>query len=179
MSEQDNEQVVETTTSTDETVVEDTQTVDDSEEVTAQEEKTYTAEQFKQVLARAKKAEAEAKSLKGTKETKPAQATQNINSSSLTEEVVERKILKSQGMSDALIEELSAIAKVRGKGLIETQSDPLFEAVKGIEADKLAKAKAKLGASKGAGSVKKEKSFNSVGLTKEEHKELWLKSQGR
>ena len=82
-------------------------------------------------------------------------------------------------MSDELLTELVALSKVRGKSLLDTQSDPLFIALKESKEAEAKSAKAKLGASKGSGSVKTEKGFDTPGLTEEEHKEMWKKSQGR
>lgn len=145
-----------------ETVVEETTETPEIEEVL---EETVPKSQFNQVLARAKKAEDALKK----------QPKENITNkqNSLSEEEVEVKILKSQGMTDDLIKDLKAVAKARGKSLIDSVNDSIFVAIKNEkEADGKAK-KAKLGASKGSGIAKKEKDVNSVGLSDEDHKELW------
>jgi len=125
------------------------------------------AEARRQLTARAKTAEAKAKPV----------APQLSNG--IDETMIEKKILKSQGMSDELLTELVALSKVRGKGLIDTQSDPIFIALKESKDKEEKSAKANLGASKGSGSVKKGKDFNTPNLTDEEHKEMWKQSQGR
>ncbi len=82
-------------------------------------------------------------------------------------------------MSDELLTELVALSKVRGKSLLDTINDPLFVALKSQKEEESKSAKAKLGASKGSGSAKVGKDFNTPDLSPEEHKELWNKSQGR
>jgi hypothetical protein len=140
--------------------VEETTTGEETEE-TPELEETVPKSQFQQVLARAKKAEALLRQ-------KPT-----ITNNPLTDEDIEAKILKSQGLNDELLNELKALSKIRGKSLIETQNDPLFIAIKEQKEAEVKSQKARLGASKGSGSVKKEKDFNSPGLSDTEHKEMW------
>jgi len=169
MSEQ-NEQVLDATNSNEELDLE--LELDDTEDVEAQE-KTYSESEFKQVLARAKRAEAEAKALKP----KQSNATQSINNT-LSEESIDIKILKSQGMDDELLKELTDLSKLRKKSPLEMQSDPLFLAIKKQREDEAKSEKSKLGASRGSGQVKKEKSLSSPGLTDAEHKALWRERNG-
>lgn len=149
----------------DETVEE---TVDSLKEKLAKEQ-----EARRQLTARARVAE---EKLKATAPVKVIPPTIN---NGIDEATIERKILKSQGMSDELLEELVALSKVRGKSLLDVQSDPIFIALKDAKESEAKKAKANLGTSKGSGSVKSEKSFGTPGLSEEEHKEMWKKSQGR
>jgi len=128
------------------------------------------AEARRQLTARAKTAEAKA--------VKPIEKPQQINNG-IDLATMEKTILKSQGMSDELLSELVALSKVRGKSLLDTQSDPIFIALKESKEKEEKSAKANLGASKGSGSVKKGKDFNTPNLTPEEHKEMWKQSQGR
>ena len=145
-------------------------TVEETVETPEVVEKTYSESEFKAVWARAKKAE---EALKKTP------AMDSITKGSFTEEQIEMKILKSQGMTDELLTELRAVAKARGKSLLDTTSDPIFVAIKN-EKETAGKAeKAKLGASKGSASVKKDKGFDSVGLSDAEHKQLWRQQQER
>jgi len=171
MSEQDN-QVVEATNSTEEVELVVDESTTESEAVESPEaevkEETVPKSQFNQVLARAKKAEALLKN-------KPKESINNV----LSEETIEEKILLSQGLSSELIDELKALSKVRGKSLLATTTDPIFVAIKEAKEKEVKEQKARLGASKGSGSVKKEKSFTTPGLTPEEHKEMWKSSQGR
>lgn len=128
------------------------------------------AEARRQLTARAKTAE--------SKVVKPTEKPQQINNG-IDETTIEKKILKSQGMSDELLEELVALSKVRGKGLLDTQADPIFIALKDAKEAEAKKARANLGTSKGSGTVKTTKGFNTPGLSDEEHKELWRQRQGR
>lgn len=161
------------TTTTDEELDLDLNLDDSGDVETLKADLEKEREAKRQILARAKDAEAKLKSLQETKVT----PKENINN--LSGEDVEAKILKAQGMSDDLLSELKAIAKVRGKGLIDSQTDPIFLALKeSREATEKAE-KAKLGASKGSGQAKAQKDFNSAGLTDQDHKELWQKSQER
>lgn len=97
---------------------------------------------------------------------------------SITEEVIEVKILKAQGVSDELITQLKKIARVNETSIIEAQSDPYFIAFKEkIEAE-AKKEKASLPASRNSGSVRKSKDFTSTGLSEEEHKQLWKDRMG-
>lgn len=135
-------------------------------------EDTVPKSQFNQVLARAKKAEAELKKTKSAP-TKTADTT----SAPLSEDVVDSRILKSQGMADELLSELKTIAKLRGKTMMECTEDPIFLALKENH-EKEAK-KVKLPAGRGSAPVKKAKDFSAKGLTPEEHKALWREAQGR
>lgn len=167
MSEQD-EQVVEATNSDENQELEIN--LEDTEEVVATE-KTYTEQQFKQVLARAKTAEAKLKE-------KPAEVTHNTNNA-LSEQDIEAKILQAQGMDKELLEEAKILAKLRNKSILEIQNDPILVAMK-EEKEKAIKAqKAKLGASKSSSQAKAEKAITSPGLSDEEHKALWREQRDK
>jgi hypothetical protein len=137
--------------------------------------KTYSEEEFKQVLARAKTAEAK---LKAT-QPKPAEPKQINNPNVPSEEYVQTTILKAQGVSQDEIDYLKKLAAVNGTGLIEAQNDDLFKAFKQKKESDSKAQKAQLGASRGSGQVRKEKTLNTPGLTEAEHKELWKQRQGR
>jgi hypothetical protein len=151
--------------------------LEDTEDVEALKEnleKERTAKQ--QILARAKKAEADLKALKAASQTT---ATQTTTSNALTADEIDMRVLKAQGMSDELIGQLSKVAKVTGKSLFDAQSDEIFIAMKTKhEAEEKAE-KAKLGVSRGSGSAKKEKEINTPGLSEADHKELWRKQNGQ
>lgn len=168
-------QGVDTINSTEEEVIVETEEVEESPEETetVEQEKTYTeselkqkiSEANKQILARAKKAEAALKT----------KADANITKSTVSEADIEKKILLSQGMSQELLSEAEALAKVRGVSLLEVQTDPIFvEIKKSKEAQK-----ARLPASKGSGSVKEKKTFNTPGLTPAERKTMWKEMQSQ
>ena len=168
----DDESNVAVDTNTDETVVLDETT--DTEDVDAIKQQLAEAEEAKrQLTARAHKAEAELKARK-------AEAPQpNSVNNGLDSDAVDVKILQSQGMSEDLITELKALAKVRGTSILATQLDPIFVAMKKEKDAEEKSKKASLPASRGSGSPSVKKGFNTPGLTKEEHKELWLAKQGR
>lgn len=155
-------------------VVEETEVTPEgtTDEPAPEVEETVSKDQFNQVLARAKKAEAQLK----VQKTQQPKATIN---NSITQDQIDISILKSQGLSPELISELQALAKVRGKSLIDTQDDPIFLAIKGQKEAEAKAQKAKLGASKGSGSVKTQKNLNSPGLTKEEHQAMWREAMGK
>jgi len=170
MSENDNE-VLEATNSNEEQELEIN--LDDNDDVEVQE-KTYSEKEFKQVLARAKNAEAKLKS-----NPKPAEANQNTQNSPASLETIEETILKAQGESQEMIDQLKKIAQVTGKTLIDARQDPYFIALKKAKEDEVKSAKAKLPASRGSGTAKQEKSFNTPGLTEAEFKDLWREKMGK
>ena len=155
-------------------VIEDT-TVDETVETHAEDsdetvEDSIPKSQFNQVLARAKKAEYELKAFKS----KPVA---KVTSNAVSEVDIDSRVLKAQGMSDDLLSELKVIAQLRGKTMIECQTDPLFIALK-ANVEEEAK-RVKLPASRGSSSVKKTKDFNTPGLSEAEFKELWKAHNSR
>ena len=174
MSEQDQDTV--TTTTEQETELE--LNLDNTEDVDALKQKLAELEEAKrQITARAHKAEAEAKALKA--KTQTSSDTQTINNNSLTEESVDVKILESQGVDSESIAMLKDISKVKGISLLAAQHNDIYKTWKSNQEATAKAEKAKLGASRGSGSAKVEKAFTSAGLSDEDHKSLWLKSQGR
>ncbi len=149
------------------------ETTEETAEVeTSQEnEETVTRSQFNQVLARAKKAE------DLLKKNPSAQVITN-KQNSLSEEEVEVKILKAQGMEAGLISELRVVAKARNKSLLDSTTDPIFLAIKAQQEADVKATKSRMPASRGASSVKMEKSINSIGLSAEEHKARWNEMRG-
>lgn len=170
MSEQDNE-VLETISSNEEVnLEEETQDTEDVDALKDTIERNRIANQ--QILARAKKAEAELKALKGQ-----ATATQNTTNN-LSSEDVEVSILKAQKTSDDEIAYLKKLAKVNGTSIIDAQSDEIYLGWKAKKEAEEKSEKAKLGASRGSGSAKKEKTINTPNLSDEEHKALWKEQNG-
>jgi len=95
--------------------------------------------------------------------------------SPLSEELMDIKILKSQGVKEEHIAYLKKIAKVNGTSLIDAKNDELYQAyVEKQEAEEKAR-KAAMGASRGAGRKEVQKTTN---LTPDEHKEIWRKATG-
>ena len=171
MSDED-KKVLEATSSNEEENLEE-EIENDTEDVDAlksQVEKDKVAKQ--QILARAKKAEAE---LKALKEQKP-DATLNTN---LTTEDIETSILKAQKVSDDEITYLKKLAKVNGTSIIDAQSDEIYIGWKAKREAEEKSEKAKLGTSKGSGSAKKEKDINTSNLSEAEHKALWQENKDK
>ena len=162
---------VESTTSTEEL---DLDQVGDEETGTPviSEEDAKKLEQFPHIVARAKKAEAELKALKDAGPTAPQ--TSNVPDIDL-----DSRILKSQGMSDELLNALKKVASVTGKSLIDAQADEVFIAIKNKSEVEEKSSRASLPASKGSGAAKAKEDTTIPNLSAEKHKELWLKNQGR
>jgi len=127
--------------------------------------------------ARAKKAEALLVQRK-KQEKKQVRPVQTAQTNTLTEEAVEIKILKAQGVTEDQISQLKKIARVNETSVIDAQSDPYFVAWKEAREQEAKANKAKLPAARGSSSVSKAKNFNSPELTEAEHKELWKQRQG-
>lgn len=129
-----------------------------------------------QLTARAKKAEADLKELK-TQLDKQSSDNSEGKQSIATPDVDER-VLKANGMADELLKELKVVAQVRGVGLIEAQSDPVFASIRENYEKEVKAKEASLGTSKGSGQPKPKKDFNTPGLSKDEHKELFKQRLG-
>lgn len=175
MSEQD--QVLETTNSNEEVVLEETTEEENLEALKAEnEELRKKAEQFPNVVARAKKAEEE---LKAYKAKAASETTQTLEEkSTLTERDVDVKILQSQGLDEEAIEFLKKLAAVNGTSVLAAQSDELYSSFKDKREAKEKSEKAALGASRGSSPSKKQKDTTTPGLSDEDHKALWKQKQG-
>lgn len=99
---------------------------------------------------------------------KATEATQKTPPSS-----VEETVLLAQGMSEDLLSELKAVAKVRNVSLIKAQADPIFTMIKEKFEKDLKQKEASLPASRGSSSAKVKKDFNTPNLTREEHKRMF------
>lgn len=134
-------------------------------------------EALKQQNARARKAEAALKEIAeggGREERKPEQKPAASDPLDM-----DRRILKAQGLDPDLLKHLEEVAKLRGVGLIEAQSDPLYVTYK-TDFDKKKKSEeASLGGSKGSGSKKGEKSPSTPGLSRDEHKKMFEERQSQ
>jgi hypothetical protein len=129
------------------------------------EAKTYSQEEWNQLHQRAKRAEAELKTLKPLAKA-PAQVPTSPQS-------VEETVLLANGMPDELLVSLKKVAAVEGiSSFIKAQTSPLFVAIKEkFEREQKQKASS-MPASRGAGSVKAQKDFKTPGLTAAEHKAM-------
>lgn len=156
--------------------------LDDTEDVEAlKEQLEREREARRQLTARAKKTEAELRNLRDSqpKETKTPESTQlTKTNNALTEDEIDARVLRLQGMSEELLNKLKSVAKATGKSMIEAQSDEVFVIMKEKMEAEAKSEKAKLGASKGSGSVKKGKDLSTPGLTDAEHKALWREKMG-
>lgn len=172
------QQVVDTTNSTEEVVLDEETTEDEGVTLSIEEhaELLKKAEQFPNVVARAKKAEDEAKKLR-TKVVTEESST--INNSALSEENVDVKILQSQGIDEEDIEYLKKLAKVNETSLLAAQHDELYISHRTQKEVKEKAEKALLGTSKGSGQMKKGKNFSTPGLSDADHKEMWRKAEGK
>jgi len=169
------DQEVESTISNEELELEQEQ--DDTEDVEElKEQLTKAREAQRQILARAKKAEAQLKERPSQVTKDEAKPTQFTNT--LTAEDVEVKILQTQKVSEDEIAYLKKIAAINGTSLIEAMEDPIYTGFKDKkEADKKSE-NARLGASRGSSSVRKENTTSTPGLSKADHKDLWRKANG-
>lgn len=99
--------------------------------------------------------------------------------SALTEEAVEEKILRANGLDSESVSQLKKIARLNNSSLLDAQNDPIYIAWKKNDQEAKEKAANRLGASKGSSTVKPKKDFQTPGLTDEEHKEMWKRNEGR
>jgi len=137
------------------------------EEAVALKEKLAKLEEEKRhLLARAKKAEAQAKSKRTDLETPDVPSSESVD----------ERILKANGMPEELLKELKRVARFSETDLISAQNDPMFTAIKAKFEQEQRDKEASLGASKGSGTVRQSKTLSTPGLKAEEHKLLWEKA---
>ena len=163
MPDEDKQDVVTTTTNDEQDIEINLDDTDDVETLKAQLNEALEAK--RQLTARAKTAEAK------LKET-PKSAEPNLNKDALSKEETELLILQSKGIDKELLSEMKTLAKVRGKSILEIENDPIFIAMKDEREARAKAEKSKLGASRGSGTQKVQKTFNTPGLTDEEHREM-------
>ncbi len=166
MTEEVKDVAVDENTEVEETTNSNTNGNEDTVDLAEQLEKERTAKI--QILARAKKAEEELKSLKAR-----SQDNKN-NDPQLSDELK----LIARGLSDDEIEQAKIIAKGRDIALTEAIKDPLFTIFQADLKEKQRKEKAKLGASKGSGESKEENEIKP-GMSREEHQEVFKKLVGK
>lgn len=92
---------------------------------------------------------------------------------------VERTVLEAQGMPEELLTILEKVSKLEGTSLLAATKDPLFIASKEKYEQEQRLKEAQVGASKGSGAGASKVSFDTPGLSKDQHKELWKKAVGR
>lgn len=147
---------------------------DDSDDIDALKEQLEQAREAKrQILARAKNAEAKLKSMSSQTTQSEPKPNQPINNPVMTAEDVEVRILKTQKVSDDEIAYLKKIAAINGCSVIEAMEDEVYLNFKEKKEASEKSEKARLGVSRGSSSVRKEKEISQPGLTDADHKELW------
>jgi len=123
---------------------------------------------YENQVKRAEKAEAELKA----KAVQPAPTVQPTPTQPSPAVDVDERILKANGMPDELLTKLKDIAAFRKVNLIDAQKDALFVAEKAqFDKDELSK-KASVRSSRGSSVPQAEKTINTPGLTRAEHKAL-------
>ena len=148
-------------------VVQDEEQVD-TVEVEEVEESAETIETEEDALAKAQAEAAKYRRLfEKTQKAKPVQTQTQA-----TPLNVEETVLLATGMEESLLETLKKVAAVSGTSLIKAQNDPIFVAVKEKFEREKKSSSASLGASRGSGSVKAQKSLSTPGLSREEHMKL-------
>lgn len=145
--------------------MEETEIVED--EVVEVDETNTEQEQPESIDWEARAKKAEALIIKNKKAPVAEKPTEQATPSN-----VEEIVLQANGMSDELLTQLKKVAAINGTSLIKAQNDPIFVAVKEKFEREIKQESASLGASKGAGSVKAQKTFATPGLSAEEHKKL-------
>lgn len=152
------------------------------DEVVEQEENTTTEEVSEEsnddtvTLSKSEysKLKRQAIAYKANKSEKVEVKEEKTTTNNFSEEVIEVKILKSKGVSDDDINELKALAKVRGKSLLEVEtSDPIWLSIKETRESEAKAKQARLGASRSSGTAKQEKTTNTPNISSEDHKNLW------
>lgn len=144
------------------------ETIAETDSLEVIKQKYEKAEQARlQITARAKKAEAELKTLK--QQNQPLQD----NPTALSREEI---ILLAQGVDDKALELLKKIQKVNGGSLLEAKEDDIFKSYQDkIERERLSE-KSRLGASRGSGRIET-KSLS--GMSKDDHMQAWKDAVGR
>jgi len=141
----------------------------DTDSVEVIKQKYERAEQARlQITARAKKAEAELKTLK--------QQNQNLQDKPTDSLSRDEVILLAQGVDEKSLELLKKIQKVNGGSLLQAKEDELFKTYQEkLEREKLSE-KSRLGASRGSGRIET-KSVSS--MSRDDHAQAWKEAVGR
>jgi hypothetical protein len=117
---------------------------------------------LKAILIRKKKGESEGK------EVKPQAQTEGLSKDEL--------IAFAQGHSEEEVEMLKKISQVEGVSLKDAKESVMFKAYKDAKDAEIKAQKAQLSASKGSGGKGAQKAFNTPGLSRDEHRELFKKA---
>lgn len=164
MSEQELDEKVDSSTTTD-----DSQESEDS----TVESKSVPYERFKEVneeLKRLKQERLEAV----TKKDEP-KATPKPDNSALTEDDI---LVITTIQDKELINTAREIAKLKGVSLAEAAESTMFKLAKAEREEQVKQEKVQMEASRGSGNRGKKKTFQSKGLTPQEHKQMWKEKMG-
>lgn len=145
----------------------------EQEEITSEEAEESNDETVTLTKSEYSKLKRQAIAYKANKSEKPEVKETQTTTNAISEEDIEVKILISQGVDAELLEEMKALAKVRGKSILSIQNDPILIAMKEAKEEEARKKAARLGVSKGSSTVKATKSTTTPGLSEEDHKALW------
>ena len=148
----------------------------EQEEVTTTEEATDESNEETVTLSKSEfnKLRRQAIAYKANKEAPKQEVKEVQTTTNISEETIEVKILKSKGISDEDVNELKALAKLRGKSLLEVEAnDPLWKSMLNERETELKKKQATLGASRGSTTARPQKTTATPGLSGEDHKNLW------
>lgn len=148
-------------------VVQDEEQVD-TVEVEEVDDSAETIETEEDALAKAQAEAAKYRRLFEKSQKKPVEQTKPQATPANVEEVV----LLANGMDETLMEQLKKVAAINNTSLLKAQNDPIFVAVKEKFEREKKSSNASLGASRGSGAVKAQKSLSTPGLTREEHMKL-------
>lgn len=154
--------------------VETSENIDD--ETTDVEEETTEESQNWEAEAKKWRAIAERKAKKAEQATKePATRKPELTGSLSEDDILTITMLQDK----ELIERARKIARLEGISLAEAVENPMFTYAKQAYEEEKRKEKSQMEASRGSGTRGQRKTFTTPGLTKEQHKELFMKRQGR
>lgn len=150
-----------------------TTTEDDQSEDSTVESKSVPYERFKEVneeLKRLKQERLEAV----TKKDEPKKASQP-ETGSLTEDDI---LVITTIQDKELINTARDIARLKGISLSEAANTTMFKLAKAEREEQTRQEKVQMEASRGSGNRGKKKTFQTRGLSKEDHKQLWRQKAG-
>lgn len=179
MSEQDYKPEGEGTNPTDDEVTTDEST-ETEEEVAEEAEKPSESDQLLE-LERLRKKNYELSQRLKKEKARSEKSRTDLDSPEVpvAENVIQKQVLKAQGEPEELLAVLQTISEEQGIDLLSAKNDDYYQYRKAkFEQEQKDKA-AGLGASKGSGQGRKVKTFETPGLSRDEHKKLWDKAMKR
>lgn len=146
---------------------------DDTEEAEESSETDYKALYEEEKASREK---AEALIVKNKKKAKAEVPTASPAPQSAD---VQAEIMRVNGTSQELIDQLKTLAKTQNTDLVTAKDSPVGKAIVETYEKEQKQANASVGASKASGKVKPKKSFEQSNLSPEDHKAMWKKAVGK